>query len=308
MSGHAAPSSALPIAVIEIGGTSVKIGFADAGGPAGFTRTCPTAQIRVADPVGALAALVRDAGRDAGLAPAQAVATVPGFIARDFDTVLHAANVPELVGLRLASGLAQALGMPVALERDVVLQLLGECRAGAVLGERHVLAIYIGTGIGAAYMGEGSVFRGGGWALEIGHMPLHGLGHTLPGMMPDQLEAYASGRALVALAERHGVPVPALFTAAGDAGLRAALAAVIRDQALAIASAVALLSPKIVLLGGGVVDMAGYPRDRLATAIAARFPLPAAVQTLDLRWASLGWRAAIWGALGLVQAMPRPVP
>ena len=112
------------------------------------------------------------AAAEAGLAPSTLVATVPGFVDRDFDTVLHAANVPELNGLQLASELRQALGLPVLLERDVVLQLLGESAAGAVRGRCEVLAIYIGTGIGAAYLGEQGIFRGGGWALEIGHIPV----------------------------------------------------------------------------------------------------------------------------------------
>lgn len=287
------------LAVVEIGGTSVKLGFARDGRPLDFARTCATTRIRCADPVAALAAILAEASAEAGLAPAQAVVTVPGFIDRDFDRVLQAANVPELNGLALASALARATGMPVRLERDVALQLLGECRAGAVKGESHVLAVYVGTGIGAAYMGEGTVFRGGGWALEIGHMPMHGLGRTLPGIEPDRVEVYASGRALEALAAAHAVPVAELFTAEAP-GLQAALAGVVRDQAFAVASAIALLSPRTVLLGGGVVEMAGYPRRRLAAIIADHLPLPQSIQPLDLRWAELGWQAAVWGAIGLV--------
>ena len=118
------------------------------------------------------------------------MATVPGFIDRDFDTVLHTANIPELSGIRLASELALELGVPVRLERDVVLQLLGESIAGAVLHEREVLAVYIGTGVGAAYLGENGIFRGGGWALEIGHMPLHRPDASVG--PPKRIEAYAS--------------------------------------------------------------------------------------------------------------------
>src|SRR3954453_22055630 len=136
-------SPAGSLVVVEIGGTSVKLGFAQAGRPLDFARTYATALIRCADPIAALAAIVREACRDAGLAPTHAVATVPGFIGRDFDRVVHAANVPELNGLALASDLSRAIGISVRLERDVTLQLLGECRAGAVQGEHHVLAVYL---------------------------------------------------------------------------------------------------------------------------------------------------------------------
>ncbi len=84
------------LAIIEIGGTSVKFGFAQCGQPLPFSTVVPTARIRTGDPVAALAHLARQASAEAGLAPSSVVATVPGFIARDFDTVVHAANVPEL--------------------------------------------------------------------------------------------------------------------------------------------------------------------------------------------------------------------
>jgi allose kinase len=289
---------AATIAVIEIGGTSVKIGFAVDSEPFSETRTFPTVKIRSAEPIKALAKLTRRVCEEFGLWPTRVVATVPGFIDRSFDRVLYAANVPELNGRSMASELSQLLGLPVRLERDVVLQLLGECRAGAAIGESHVLAIYIGTGIGAAYRGDGEIFRGGGWALEIGHMPVHGRGETLPGLLPDRLEVYASGRKLEALSNEYAIPISAIFSASpGLAKLEAELSNLVRDQAFAVAGAVAMFSPQVVILGGGILEMINYPRDRLKCEIVSHLPLPSEVLPLDLRWAVLGWRAAIYGAL-----------
>jgi allose kinase len=291
-------SPAATIAVIEIGGTSVKIGFAVDNEPFSETRTFPTVKIRTEEPIKALAKLTRGVCQEFGLSPARVVATVPGFIDRRFDRVLHAANVPELNGRYMASELSQVLGLPVRLERDVVLQLLGECRAGAAAGESHVLAIYLGTGIGAAYRGKSEIFRGGGWALEIGHMPVHGRGQTLPGLLPDRLEVYASGRKLEALSHEYAIPVSAIFSASsGLAKLEAELGNLVRDQAFAIAGAVAMFSPQVVILGGGILEMDDYPRDRLKNEITGHLPLPPEVLAVDLRWALLGWRAAIYGAL-----------
>jgi len=282
------------LAVVEIGGTSVKIGFAAGGRPSEVSRTFPTGRIRTDDPAAELASLVAEASAAAGLAPSEVVATVPGFIDRDFDTVLHAKNVPELDGHHLATELAAALSLPVRLERDVVLQLLGEASAGAVAGETEVLAVYIGTGIGAAYLGAGGIFRGGGWALEIGHMPMRpGLGEP-----PASLETHASGAALAALAERHGVDVQAAFRQPAGSPLAVALETVIRDQAIAMAGAIALLSPRHVLVGGGVVEMRGFPKARLAQALADCLP-GGGVQLPALTYARLGWQAAIWGALAM---------
>jgi allose kinase len=289
------------LAVIEIGGTSIKIGFAVADEPLPMTRTFPTTTIRTEEPVRALASLFSETCREAGVKPSCAVATVPGFIDRDFDRVVYAANVPELNDRHLASELKQVLGIPVTLERDVVLQLLGESRAGIVAGEQHVLGVFIGTGIGAAYLSEKSIFRGGGWALEIGHMPVRGKGGSLAGVLPNRLEIYASGRTLAAIAERNGIAIAALFTASqSNTRLRRELTHVICSQAHAIAASIAMLSPKVVAVGGGVIDMVDYPRDLLKQIIEHNLPLPTSVQPFDLRWAKLGWKAAIFGAIEIM--------
>lgn len=284
------------IAVAEIGGTSVKIGFADRGRPSAFVRTYPTAELRQGDPVAKLAGLVRSAADEAAIEIDRIVVTVPGFIGRDFDTVLHAANIPELSGIRLASELSASLGIPVSLERDVVLQLLGEHAAGAVQNERQVLAIYLGTGIGAAYLGEYGIFRGGGWALEIGHMPIRKAGD--PQQTPQRVEAYASGATLVELAAAFGQPVAQLFRHADNVPpLHQALDDIVWHHAVTIASAVVLFSPRIILLGGGVVEMDAYPRHALKQRIVDCLPFADRVYQVEIRWAGLGWQAAIHGAI-----------
>ncbi|MBL8575210.1 MAG: ROK family protein [Hyphomicrobiaceae bacterium] len=298
------------VLVIEIGGTSIKFGYVVDGRPHAFTRKYPSDLMRRADPLSVLADCARAVIAEAGLAPDSIVATAPGHIDRDFDLLLHIVNVQEMNGMRMASGLAAALGLPVMLERDVVLLLLGERAAGAALGEDHVLGVFFGTGIGAAYLGaRGEPFRGGGWALEIGHMPFRGEGRQLAGQTVDTLEAYASGRAVQQLADRSGVPVGDLFVAPDrPAWLMAALDELVRDQAFCVGAAIAMMSPKLVILGGGVAEMPGYPRDALVARIKAHSPLPAAVGTIDIRWARLGWEAALFGAGDLVrQGQRRPV-
>ena len=280
------------LAVAEIGGTSIKVGFAVSGTPLDFTRTWPTARIRNADPAATLAALLRAAAAEAGTTPERVVATVPGFIDRDGDTVLHTANVPELDGMALGTRLSSALGLPVQLERDVVLQLLGEAAAGAVAGACDVLAVYYGTGIGAAYLGAAGIFRGGGWALELGHLPL---------LLTGRIEDVGSGARLAEIAAAHALPLPALFgaEAARAPGVAAILDDVVRHQALAAAAAAVLFSPRIILIGGGVPEMPGFPGALLHGRILASLPEPYRRHPPELRAARLGWRAAIHGALRL---------
>jgi hypothetical protein len=48
--------------------------------------------------------------------------------------------------------LARETGIPVILERDAVLALMGEYAAGGCRGAKSVLGFFFGTGVGASYL------------------------------------------------------------------------------------------------------------------------------------------------------------
>ncbi len=292
-------ASAATILVADVGGTSMKLGAVVNGVPSSYSQRVSSGELRCADPLGALEHVFRAFADAHGLAFDAVVMTVPGFVDRDFDHVLYAANLPEFNGLPLASGLVQRLGVPVVLERDAVLLLQGEQENGVAQGCSSVLGIFFGTGVGAALIEDGKVFRGAGWALEIGHMPIHGDAEPLDGLKADSLEVYASGRRLNQLAATYGVPVDALFEQEGSPALSADLDTFVRDQAFATASSLLMLCPETLVLGGGVLEMRGYPREALVAQIRERASLPPQ-RALDIRFASRGWRAVLDAAPALV--------
>lgn len=276
------------ILVIDIGGTHVKFGYVIEGRPQSFTHFVPTQGLRDVNPVERLAAETRQAIDLHGASPDIIVCTVPGFLAKDGDLVLHLPNIPELDGYRLKTDLAAQLGVPVVLERDSNLALLGESLAGAAKDAGAVLGIFFGTGIGASLIVDGKPFRGSGWALELGHAPVFGENTEDTALKHPSTEDYASGRALQAIASRHGAPIRDVFEIGRrSAPLGSELDRFVRYQALAVTSAIAALSPETVVLGGGVLDIAGYPKHRLEELIAANAPCAKTGLLLDLRWASV---------------------
>ena len=60
-------------------------------------------------------------------------------------------------------------------------------------------------------------------------------------------------------------------------------------------------SPQVIqaVLGEGVAAQLGkdFGREELRTVVTDHLPLPPTISPFDLRWAKLGWEAAIWGAL-----------
>jgi predicted NBD/HSP70 family sugar kinase len=285
------------VLVVDIGGTSVKIGFIVDDKPHEYVRLFSTSDLRSPDPVAVLARMISSAISESCLQPESIVSTVPGFLDAKENRILHAANIPELNGCLLADALGQLTGLPVMLERDAVLALIGEYVAGVCQGASSVLGLFFGTGIGGAFLQNGLPFRGSGWALEIGHMPFRGTRRWLERDRSDCLEAYVSGKALQRIAEHHQVPIGDAFTAlAQNPELANDIREFVTNQAFAIASAVAILSPEAIVLGGGICDMPNFPKAQLASELEERFPFLHTGRPLDLRWASLGWRSVLHGA------------
>ncbi|APU23062.1 ROK family protein [Actinoalloteichus sp. GBA129-24] len=170
------------------------------------------------------------------------------------------------------------------LEHDVNAAALGEHRFGAARGVGVAVLVAIGTGIGAALLIDGQLFRGSfGVAPELGHLIVVPEGRPCPCGKSGCWERYTSGTALATrarelLAERADV-VSTLTEIADDparlTGQRVAEAARDGDEiALAamaefahwLGSGLALVSdvydPEVIVLGGGVSASAELFLDR----------------------------------------------
>jgi predicted NBD/HSP70 family sugar kinase len=285
------------ILVVDIGGTNVKFGFSLEGIPHSEVRLFPSDELRRHDPVVSLAAMTKRFLAETKLVPDAIVSTVPGFVDVDGDRVIFAANLPQLNNLRLASEWAKLMGIPVVLERDAVLSLIGEHLSGAARGADTVLGLFFGTGVGAAFLERGRPFRGAGWALEVGHMPFKGQRAKADSSRSECLEAYVSGKVLQTIADLHRTPIESLFAMRSrNQALAQDLDVFLHDQASAVAAAVAMFSPQVLLIGGGICEMSGFPRDQLAGLIETSFPFAHTGRAMDLRWATLGWRSVLHGA------------
>lgn len=286
------------ILVIDIGGTHIKVAAVQGAVHRELGRHYPTSSLRNGDPIESFAQLVEGACLELGFRPGAVVSTVPGFLDPDLDFVHSAGNVPELNGRRLATELSARLGTAVYLERDSILLLRGEWVAGAGQGSESLLGLFFGTGVGGAFLQGGRPLRGSGFAMEIGSMPFKGQGRTLEGLRPDCLETYVSGRVLAAIAQRHSLPVQDVFLrAAVTPALKADVDEFLRDMAMAIGVAVALLSPDTTIVGGGICTMKGFPLDLLKRLTEEVSPLSETGSPMKFKWAELGWMAAAHGAV-----------
>jgi len=293
------------VIVVDAGGTNVRLGHLRDGEPARTIETSSSDALRVDDARAALAGLVHAHAERHALAPTVVVMGMPGMLDRERDTFDHCNNIPRLEGTGLRRELTARLGCPVLLEQDIMLQLLGEHRAGAARDSRAVFAVYFGTGIGAAYLQDGDPFRRGASSLQAGHIPMLARGTPCLCGNRDCVEAHACGHTLTALAASAGVPTESLFTRRGDSALDRALDEFVMLHAWTIATAVTLLQPDDVLLGGGIVNMDGYPLDTLKRTIRAHLQRPRPADTLRISRSTLAHHGALHGALALIDRHTR---
>ncbi len=118
----------------------------------------------------------------------------PGPVDHHTGTLLDPPNLSGLHNTPLRGMLAERLGLPVSLEHDAKAAALGEFHYGAGRGERSMVYIVVGTGVGAAIVIDGQLYRGAHNAAgEVGHITLDRHGELCACGSRGCVETYASG-------------------------------------------------------------------------------------------------------------------
>jgi glucokinase len=183
---------------IDVGGTKcLGVVLDDGGGVIAETRHRTPHDTRALLDV--LASIVTELSASTG-----PVATVgvgaPGLVT--LRGVLQSApNVPDVIELDVAGGLAGRLHRDVVVANDATCAALAEWRRGAGRGVDDLLMITLGTGIGGGIIAGGRLVVGrNGFAGEFGHMVVDPDGPPCPCGRRGCWERYASGSGLAQLA------------------------------------------------------------------------------------------------------------
>ncbi|MFE0132338.1 ROK family protein [Streptomyces sp. NPDC059037] len=209
-----------------------------------------------------LVALVRqvntEAGRE-GLRPAGLAVAVPGLVARDTGTVVHAPNL-DWHDVDLAALLPGKL--PLTVDNEANFGALAELWLGDEVPQ-DFLHVSAEIGIGAALVVDGRLLRGTrGFAGELGHVPVRPDGPACPCGGRGCLEQYAGEEAVLRSAGlAPGADRVGLLTeraTQGDQDVRRALHDAGTALGIALTGAVNLLDPRSVVLGGALSRLAPW--------------------------------------------------
>lgn len=220
----------------------------------------------------------------------------PSTVNRARTRLLSTPNLPGFDNLDVVEPLQRALGVPVCMDRDVNLLLLNDLRVYGLEKEEIVIGCYVGTGLGKAICIRGEMLRGqNGVAGELGHIPIPG-GKRLCGCgNTGCMETVVSGRRLEELRACRfpGEAMETLFQKHGDSDV---LRAYVEQIAIPVAAEVNIFDPSCVVLGGGVLQMAGFPMERLLEAVKSHTRRPLPYDTLRLVPSAQSQESSVLGA------------
>ena len=252
---------------VDLGGTKIEAIVLDADGATRWRERVPTPAGDYDATLAAIAGLLQRAGADLDLAADAPVGVgTPGSPTRSGR--IKNANSTCLNGRELGDDLQRHLRRPVRLVNDADCLALSEATDGAGAGARVVFAAILGTGVGAGITVGGRLLDGPNrLAGEWGHNPLpwaepeDGLPPACYCGRQGCVEVWLSGPALARdHARRHGgalsPPQIALAAALGDAACEASLQRYESRLARALAAVINLLDPDVIVLGGGLSNLA----------------------------------------------------
>jgi len=231
---------------------------------------------------------------------------IPGRVDARRGAVLSGGYV-NLASVAFAQRLESMTGKPVVIDNDCNMALAAEMALGAGRGHSNIVMFTIGTGIGGAVAQDRRIMRGSATASQLGHITVDVNGEVCACGRRGCVETTSSGTALgrhIALAGLDtdtSVDLLLASDAAGDIKAHGILDAWARPLRAAIDTAVAVLDPDLVLLGGGL--------GRAAHTALGRAPALAPWYQCQVEPAQLGDDAGVIGAgLQALAAEPQTVP
>ncbi len=252
---------------IDLGGTKIEIAALAPDGAFLLRERRATPQGDYRGTLQAIADLVTRAEQRLGAHGLPLGIGMPGSLSPLTGRVRNA-NSTVLNGQSLRDDLQALLGRPLRLENDANCLALSEATDGAGAGTEVVFAAILGTGVGAGIAVRGQVLRGrNGIAGEWGHnpLPLASAGELArPACWCGRracLESWLSGpgfaadHAAVTGQQLDAEQIVAAMRA-GDAAAQASFERYAGRLARALAQLINILDPDVIVLGGGMSNVA----------------------------------------------------
>jgi glucokinase len=311
---------------VDLGGTKILAGVFDHTlDSSGVAKVSTKSQRGVDKVIERIARCIQDAVDEADLSMKQIAGVgigAPGAVDFGAGTVIFAPNLEGWKEVPLKKELEKQLGVPVFVENDCNIAALGVYVAELKSKPKHMLGIFIGTGIGGGIIINGELYSGvGHTAGEVGHMVLEVSGPKCGCGNKGCFEALASRTAIfqqikagikagekTILTDMLGDDLADLRSGdlrkairRGDKFVDRVVEGAAEYIGIATANLINILNPEVVVLGGGVMEALADEMMGVILETAKDYAMPGAMKGVDIVASKLGDSAGITGAAVLAR-------
>ena len=314
---------------VDLGGTKILAGVFDAQlNCLGRNKISTKAERGADEVIERIARCVRDAVDECDLDFKQLRGVgvgAPGAIDVSSGRVIFAPNL-QWQNVPLKKILEKDLDVPVSVENDGNSAMLGVFEAELQAKSRHVVGVFIGTGIGGGIIVDGKLYSGfNGTAGEIGHMVIEVGGPKCNCGNRGCFEALASRTAIfrkitaavkdgekTLLTDMLGPELNDLRSGdlrkairKGDAFVEKIIEEAAEYTGIAVANLINILNPQTVVLGGGVIDALGDEMMAIIVETAEDYVMNGTSKDIEIVASKTGDDAGIIGAAVLARKVAK---
>lgn len=283
---------------MDIGGTNCRMGLVNRELEVTDVTVCPSKKIWMAeDAIEALAGVIREYidGHPKVTVTALSMG-FPSLVDRTRTRLLSSTNFPGLDGVNIVEELERRLGRKVYIEHDAYYLLAYDIADNGLKNTGTMVGMYFGTGLGNALFINGQPYIGkNGAACEIGHMPIPFNTYQCSCGKEGCIEMFSCGKALERM-NRECYPDTPIGDMFARHGKEKNMCDFVEYMAAAVATEVNILDPDYVFLGGGIIQMQGFPKEHLTERIMAHVRKPYPASGLQIVFQRPGAENGIVGA------------
>lgn len=315
-----------PVLGIDLGGTKILAAAIDKDGRILSRSKRKTKAGRgPGEVLDRMAECAQDAVETAGLDMTDIVAAgvgSPGPLDPIRGIIIHTPNLEGFVDVHIKEELETRIPVPVFMDNDVNVGMFGEFVYGAAKGVQDAVGLFVGTGVGGGVIINGRLHHGfslnGG---ELGHMILDPNGPTCGCGNRGCLEAFASRTAIqreIGAGIKAGKKTVVEGLVKGnlsritsgvlkkaleenDPLVNQVLRSACKYLGIAVGSLLNILSPEVVVLGGGVVEAVPDFYIERVKRQAFKIAFPICCKNVRIVASALGDDAGILGAGALAR-------
>jgi allose kinase len=220
----------------------------------------------------------------------------PSIISKDMTTVYSSPNLPGFNNINIVRKLGEFFGKPIFINNDVNMHLIYEIYKNNLKDKHIILGFYVGTGFGNSIFINGNFLQGkNGVAGELGHIPVFNNNKICSCGNIGCVETLASGKRLIELHHKYfsNTPFEEIFVYHSS---NKVIDDFIECIAIPISTELNIFDPDCIILGGGVLQMKGFPMDILESKIKKYTRKPYPHETLQILYADDHQGTGVMGA------------